>query len=102
MKNESVWLGVAVLALSDANPKREEGFVGAYAGFASKAATIWEAVAALAREFDENGFYLLGFENMLPAECLDRELTTYERELLRATEEYPVQFKDVHLHKSDG
>lgn len=98
----SVWIGVAVLGLSDENPKRAEGFVGAFAGFASSASTIPDAVAALAEEFGESHYVLLGFEYMLPAERLDRELTAYESELVTATEQYPVQFKDVHLHKGDG
>jgi hypothetical protein len=102
MQDKSVWIGVAVLALSDANPKRAEGFVGAFAGFASCAATVSEAVAILDQEFREAGYVLLGVDYMLPVERLDRELTAYECELLRAAEEYPVQFKDVHLHKGDG
>lgn len=102
MQDKSVWIGVAVLALSDANPKRAEGFVGAFAGFASRAATISEAVDGLDEEFGEAGYVLLGFEHILPVERLDRELTAYESELLGATEVYPVQFKDVHLHKGNG
>ena len=93
---------MATLLLSDENPKRSEGFVGAYAGFACRARNISDAVIALSREFGEAGYIVVGLEHVIPVERLDRGLTPYERELLEATGEYPVQFKDVHLHKGDG
>ena len=39
---------------------------------------------------------------MLPMQMLDRQLTVHEAALVEATDKYPVQFKDVHLHKGDG
>jgi hypothetical protein len=96
------WIGTATLLLSDANPKRSDGFVGAFAGFACIAEDIAAAVVAVCREFQEAGYVVIGLEHMLPVDRLDRDLTSYEKELLQAAEEYPVQFRDVHAHKGDG
>lgn len=93
---------MAVLRLSQSNTKRSEGFTGAYAGIACSAKNAVEAAALISNEFAENGYELLGFESFLPADMLDRELTDYEEELVMATNSYPVQFKDVHLHKPDA
>ena len=97
-----VWIGMANLQLSSANPKRTEGFTGAFAGFACKAANIAEAIESLRREFEESGYVVVGIEHMLPLQLLDRQLTAYEAGLVEAIDSYPVQFKDVHLHKGDG
>lgn len=102
MADQNVWLGMATLVLASANPKRSEGFIGAFAGFACRAANIAEAVEALRREFEESGYILIGIKHMLPMHMLDRQLTIYETKLLEAIDDYPVQFKDVHLHKGDG
>jgi hypothetical protein len=102
MAHQDVWFGLATLLLVNSNPKRSEGFIGAFAGFACRAANIAEAVEALRREFEESGYVLVGVKHMLPMHMLDRQLTGYEAELLEAIDGYPVQFKDVHLHKGDG
>ena len=99
---KSTWLGTATLVLANTNPKRAEGFIGGFAGFASSAENIAEAVKALRDEFEESGYSLVGIDNMLPAHMLDRQLTDYETELMDAIGSYPVQFKNVHLHKGDG
>lgn len=93
---------MAVLRLSQSNAKRNEGFTGAFAGIACLAKDLVEAVTLISSELDENGYELLGFESFLPTYTLDRELTNYERELVNATSSYPVQFKDIHLHKPDA
>lgn len=93
---------MAVLRLIQSNIKRREGFTGAYAGIACSARNAVEAAALISKEFDENGYELLGFESFLPADMLGRELTDYEEELVMATDSYPVQFKNVHLHKADA
>lgn len=93
---------MAVLRLSESNAKRNEGFAGAFAGIACLAKDVVEATTLISSELDENGYELLGFESFLPANMLDRELTDYEEELVNATSSYPVQFKDVHLHKPDA
>lgn len=97
-----IWLGMANLRLTSTNPKRAEGFTGAFAGFACKASNIVEAVDALCKELEEAGYVLVGIEHMLPVQWLGRQLTTYEAVLVAAVATYPVQFRDVHLHKSDG
>lgn len=102
MQQKGVWVGTATLLLASANPKRAEGFVGAFSGFACSAENIADAIKALHREFDESGYILVGVESMLPVHMLDRQLTDYETELVEATSQYPVQFKNVHLHKGDG
>lgn len=93
---------MAVLRLSQSNSKRNDGFTGAFAGIACFAKDVVEATTLISKEFQENGYELLGFESFLPANMLDRELTDYEQELVNATSTYPVQFKDVHLHKPDS
>jgi hypothetical protein len=93
---------MANLQLAGANPKRSEGFTAAFAGFACKASNIAEAIELLRREFEESAYVLAGVEHMLPMQLLDRPLTTYEVELVEATEKYPVQIRDVHLHKGNG
>jgi hypothetical protein len=102
MDQGTVWIGMAVLRLSQANAKRREGFTGAFAGIACLASDVVEAVRLASNELDENGYELLGFESFLPVDMLDRELTDYEEGLVSATSSYPVQFKDVHLHKGDA
>jgi hypothetical protein len=102
MELKGIWIGTATLLLADTNPKRAEGFVGAFAGFACSAENIVEAMKSLCREFEESGYVLIGVESMLPVHMLDRQLTDYETELVEATNQYPVQFKNVHLHKGDG
>jgi hypothetical protein len=87
--------------LVSTNPKRSEGFIGAFAGFASRAANIVAAIEALSREFEESGYVLVGVEHMLPVHMHDRQLTSYETELIDSIDKYPVQFKNVHLHKGD-
>lgn len=99
---QEVWLGMANLQLASANPKRSEGFIGAFAGFACKATNIAEAIESLRRELEESGYILVGIEHMLPMQMLDRQLTAHEAALVEAIDKYPVQFKDVHLHKGDG
>jgi len=99
---QDVWVGMANLQLASTNPKRSEGFTGAFAGFACRAANIVEAVELLQREFEESGYVLVGIRHMLLTHMLDRQLTTYEAELVKAVDTYPVQFMDVHLHKGDG
>jgi hypothetical protein len=93
---------MANLQLTSANPKRAEGFTGAFASFACKASNIVEAVDALCKEFEESGYVLVGIEHMLPVESLNRQLTTYESVLVAAVATYPIQFRDVHLHKGDS
>jgi hypothetical protein len=102
MQQQDVWLGTATLLLGSENPKRLEGFIGAFSSFACSAGNIVEAMKALHREFEESGYILVGVENMVPVHMLDRQLTAYETELVEATSQYPVQFKNVHLHKGDG
>ncbi len=102
MADQNVWLGIATLLLASTNPKRSEGFIGAFAGFACRAENFADAVRALYQEFEESGYVVVGIKHMLPMHMLDRQLTAYEAELLERIEEYPVQFKDVHLHKGDG
>jgi hypothetical protein len=102
MADQNVWLGMATLLLASTNPKRSEGFIGAFAGFACRAENIAEAVEVLHQEFEESGYVLVGIKHMLPMHMLDQQLTAYEAELLEGIKDYPVQFKDVHLHKGDG
>jgi hypothetical protein len=102
MAAPDVWVGMASLRLASANPKRRDGFAGAFAGFACRASNIAEAANLLLREFDECGYELVGFEHMILLQLLDRDLTPYEKGLVQAVESYPVQFRDVHLHKGDG
>jgi hypothetical protein len=97
-----VWVGTAVLVPTPENQVRADNYIGAYAGVACRATTIAKAVQLMASEFYENGYALLGFESLLPVGSLDRELTDYERALAEATAVYPVQFRDVHLHKGDA
>lgn len=99
---ENIWLGTAVLMLAEENSKRSEGFIGAFSGFACKTLDIAEAVRLLCEEFKESGYLLIGIEGMTLVNMLDRELTSYEEGLIAATAEYPVQFKNVHLHKGDA
>ena len=102
MDKKAVWVGLAVLGLSKSNAKRGAGFIGAYAGVACCARNAVEATELLSKEFAENEYELLGFETFLPVGMLDRVLTGYETELVKATRSYPVQFKDIHLHKADA
>lgn len=97
-----VWVGTAVLVPTPENQARADNYIGAYAGVACRATTIANAVQLIASEFLENGYALLGFETLLPVGSLDREMTDYENELVEATAVYPVQFRDVHLHKGDA
>lgn len=97
-----VWVGRAVLALGEGNPKWIDGFRGAFSNFACSAKDILEAVSILHKEFEESNYTLIGLESILPAQMLDRPLTEYERELVEATKKYPVQFKNVHLYKGDA
>lgn len=102
MSDQKVWLGLATMLLASTNPKRSEGFIGAFAGFACRAENIVKAVMMLHQEFEESGYVLVGIKHMLPIHMFDRQLTTYEAELLEGIKDYPVQFKDVHLHKVDA
>jgi hypothetical protein len=102
MPDEYVWVGTATLVVSGTNPKRADGFIGAYAGFASKAKDVSGAINQLAREFEESGYVLIGLENLLPIHMLSRQLTAHEEDFLKEIHKYPVQFKNVHLHKGDG
>jgi hypothetical protein len=99
---QTVWLGNAVLTLAQANPRRAEGYVGAFAGFACTAGSIYEAMKALYSEFAESGYCLVGVESMTPVHMVDRPLTKHESDLIEAIGTYPVQFRNVHLHKGDG
>ena len=102
MSDNIVWLGLSVLITSQDSQSRKDGFSGAYAGVACKAETVADAVKLIAAEFLENGYVLIGFESFLPVYALDREMTDYEEMLVVATSSYPVQFKNVHLHKADS
>lgn len=70
--------------------------------FACANESITGAIQAVFDEFAKSGYHLIGVESMLPAHMHDRDLTPYEKELLEATKDYPVQFKDVHLHKGNS
>jgi hypothetical protein len=39
---------------------------------------------------------------MVPIDLLDRELTKEENAFIEKLAKYPVQFKDIHLHKDDS
>lgn len=97
-----VWIGRAVLKLTESNPERNKGFIGAFCGFACVADNLVEAVTLLDRELKESGFLVVGLEDALMVRMLDRPLTDYEKELVEATKTYPVQFKNVHLHKGNA
>lgn len=98
----NVWVGRAILSLEKASPKWADGFRGAFANVACSAKDIAEAVSLLHKEFEESHYVLTGLEGFFLAQMLDRPLTDYERDLVDATKEYPVQFKNVHLHKGDA
>lgn len=102
MGQAKVWLGMAILGLKESNIKKRQGFVGAFAAVACAALDVAEATRLISCEFDENGYELLGFESLMPAQMLERELTDYEAVLVESAASYPVQFKDVHLHKGDA
>lgn len=102
MAKNKTWVGRAVLLLADNNPKRIDGFIEAFCGFACAADNLGEAITLLDSELKESGYSVVGLEDALMVEMLDRPLTDYEMELVEATKEYPVQFKDVHLHKGDA
>lgn len=99
---QNVWTGCAVLLLADSNPKRAEGFIGAFCNFACAATDLVQVIDLLYRELDESGYVVVGLKDTLMIQMLDRPLTDYEEELIEATREYPVQFKNVHLHKGDA
>lgn len=102
MSAEQVWLGVARLTVDTGNPKRTAGFTGAYAAFACRAADLVAALTLLCGEFREAGYNVIGFNHCTLLDLLERELTAQEAELVKATTQYPVQFKNIHLHKGDG
>lgn len=99
---QNVWTGRAVLLLADGNPERNKGFIGAFCGFACAADSLAEAVTLLDRELKDAGYLVVGLEDALMANMLERPLTDYEKELVEATKVYPVQFKNIHLHKGDA
>jgi hypothetical protein len=96
------WTGVAVLLTGEGHSSRPEGYIGGFAAVACEGDDIVEAVDRLSRELDENSLILLGFENFLVVEMLDRELTAEEKRLTFGLKNYPVQFSNVHLHKGDA
>lgn len=102
LTKEIVWLGCAVLSLAETNPQRAKGNIGAYAGFACRGQNIHEALKALYLEFEESGYLVMGLENMNALDMMDRPLTEHESHLVEALSSYPVQFKNVHLHKGDA
>jgi hypothetical protein len=97
-----VWVGRAVLALEKTNPKWDEGFRGAFVNVACSAKDIAQAVDLLRKEFEESNYILTGLEGFFLTQMLDRPLTDYEKDLVDGTKEYPVQFKNVHMHKADA
>lgn len=99
---DNVWIGRAILSIERASPKWVEGFTGAFANVACSAKDIAEAVSLLRQEFEESNFVLIGLEAFVLVPMLDRPLTDYEKELIEGTKGYPVQFKNVHLHKGDA
>lgn len=98
----NVWIGRAVLSIERNNLKWAEGFRGAFANVACSAKDIAEAVGLLCQEFEESNYILTGLEGFILVQMLDRPLTDYEKDLVDGTKEYPVQFKNVHLHKGDA
>ncbi len=98
----NVWTGRAVLLLTESNPERDKGFIGAFCSFACAAENLVEAITLLDRELKESGYLVVGLEDAVMVQMLDRPLTDYEKELVEATKAYPVQFKSVHLHKGDA
>ncbi|HET9818682.1 MAG TPA: hypothetical protein VFP92_05905 [Rhodanobacteraceae bacterium] len=99
---QNIWTGRAVLLLTEKNPERSKGLIGAFCGFACAADNVAEAVTLLYRELEESGYLVVGLEDALMVQMLDRPLTDYEKELVEATKKYPVQIKNVHLHKGDA
>jgi hypothetical protein len=97
-----VWIGVAILKLHQSNPKKKDGFIGAFVAVACSSEDVAAAVRLLYSEFEENGYELVGFENFQLTDSLERELTENEKSLVNATDTYPAQFLDLHLHKSDA
>jgi hypothetical protein len=96
------WTGMAIMVLGDTHPSRAEGYIGAFAAVACRAERIVDALRNLSDEFERNDLVLIGIENFISTEMLDRSLTGAENELLSALQRYPVQFNNVHLHKGDG
>lgn len=102
MSEEQVWLGVATLMLDTDNPRRTAGFTGAYAAFACRGEDFASALTLLCREFSGSGYSVTGLNNCTRLDLLEREMTAQEAELVRATAQYPAQFKNIHLHKGDA
>jgi hypothetical protein len=97
-----VWLGKGFCTLTPENDQYEAGHRGAYVVFACQARDIVECCQQVRNELVEHRLVLVGFEYLIDQAHIDRELSTYERELIDRLGAYPVQFQNVHYFKGDA
>jgi len=97
-----VWLGKGLCTLTPENDQYRAGHRGAIVVFACRAKDIVDCCRQVAGEFAEHQLILNGFEYLIDQEHIDREISTYERELIDQLGSYPVQFKNVHYFKADA
>lgn len=98
----AVWLGKAFCTVAPNNDQFRLGYCGAFVVFACQAVDIVECCRLVSSELAENGLILKGFEYLMDQARIDRDISTYEDELVHRLGSYPVQFENVHYFKGDA
>jgi hypothetical protein len=97
-----VWLGKAFCTIAPDTDQFRSGNRGALVVFACEAVDLIECCRLISSELAENGLALKGFEYLMDQAHVDREISTYEKELIQRLGSYPVQFRNVHYFKGDA
>jgi hypothetical protein len=80
----------------------QSGNRGAVVVFACHADDIVDCCRMVTNELAEHQLILRGFEHLIDQGYIDREISTYERELIDRLSAYPVQFQNVYYFKGDA
>jgi hypothetical protein len=97
-----IWLGKAFCTVAAESDQFRSGHRGAIVVFACQAIDVCECCRQISSELAENGLNLKGFEYLMDHAHIDREISTYEKELIDRLGSYPVQFENVHYFKGDA
>jgi hypothetical protein len=97
-----IWLGKAFCTVASESDQFRSGYRGAIVVFACQTTNVVECCRLISSELAESGLILIGFEYLMDRTHIDREISTYEKQLIDRLESYPVQFENVHYFKGDA
>ena len=97
-----IWLGKACCTVASGSDQFRSGHRGAIVVIACQAPDIAECCRHISSELAKNGLILMGFEYLMDQIHIDREISTYEKELINRLGSYPVQSKNVRYFKGNA